>query len=57
MVDIKKLDNELYNAIYLKQRIGNYKEIWGKIKINSKILREATKVIRDNLMSVISLKD
>ena len=47
MVDVEKYDNELYKSIYGNPRVGNYDEIWNKIKNNSEILREAVQVIRD----------
>lgn len=47
MIDVEKYDNELYKSIYGNPRVGNYDEIWNKIKSNSELLREAVKVIRD----------
>ncbi len=47
MLDIEKLDNELYNACYGIPKKGNIKEIWSKIKSNQEILREAVKVVRN----------
>ena len=47
MVDIEKLDDELYKSIYGNPRVGNYNEIWSKIKSNPDILREAVQIKRD----------
>jgi len=47
MIDVEKVDNILYRSIYGQPRVGNYNKIWDKIKNNSNILREATKVKRD----------
>lgn len=46
-MDIEKLDDELYKAVYGIPKVGNYHEMWSKIKSNSKVLREAVKVKRD----------
>ena len=46
MVDIEKLDNELYGATY--GRISDdYNEIWARIKNNPEVLREAVQVKKD----------
>lgn len=47
MVDIEKLDYVLYKSIYVKPRVGDYNEIWSRIKNNSEVLREAVQVKRD----------
>lgn len=47
MVDIKQLEDALYNASYGIPRVGNYNEIWDKIKNNPEVLREAVQIIRD----------
>ncbi len=47
MLDIEKLDNELYGACYRIPKKENAEEIWNKIKNNKEILREAVKVIRN----------
>ena len=47
MVDIEKLDDELYKSVYGRPIVGNYDEIWARIKSNPEILREAVKVERD----------
>lgn len=47
MIEIEKLDDELYKAAYGLPRVGNYDEIWGRIKNNPEILREAVEVKRD----------
>lgn len=47
MIDIDKLDNELYKSIYNRPRGINYNEIWDRIKNNSQILKEAVQVRRD----------
>lgn len=46
MVDIEKIDDELYTSIYGKPKKGNSHEIWSKIVSNPEILREAVKVIK-----------
>lgn len=45
MVDIKKIDNELYIARYGLPRVANAK--WTQIKSNPEVLREAVKVRRN----------
>jgi len=47
MVDIKILDNELYNSVYGIPKVGNYNEIWSKIKNNPEVLRKAVQIKRD----------
>lgn len=47
MEGIEKLDNELYGATYGHPRVGDYEEIWAKIKSNPEILREAVKIKRN----------
>ena len=47
MIDVEKLDDELYKSIYGKPRIGDYNEIWARIKSNPEVLRESVQVIRD----------
>lgn len=47
MIDIEKIDSELYKAKYITKKQEQEKEIWNKIKNNQEILREAVKVIRD----------
>lgn len=47
MIDVEKYDNELYKSIYGNPRVGNYNEIWNKIKNDPEILKEAVEVIRD----------
>lgn len=47
MIEIEKIDDVLYKSAYGIPRIGNYQEIWGQIKNNPEILREATKIKRD----------
>ena len=39
MVNIDVLDNELYNSIYVFPRIGDYKEVWSRIRSNKEVLR------------------
>lgn len=39
MVDIEKIDDELYTSIYGKPKKGNSHEIWSKIVSNPEILR------------------
>ena len=47
MVNIDTIDKELYNSIYVCPRIGDYKEIWTRIRGNKEILKEAIQVIKD----------
>ena len=47
MVNIDTIDKELYNSIYVSPRIGDYKEIWTRIRGNKEILKEAIQVIKD----------
>lgn len=47
MFDIEKIDIALYKSIYGKPIVGDYNEIWSKIKSNPEILREAVQVKRD----------
>ena len=47
MVDIEKIDNELYIARYGLPRIGDANAIWTQIKSNSEVLREAVKIRRN----------
>lgn len=47
MVDIEKLDDELYKSIYGRPKIRDYNEIWARIKSNQEVLREAVQVKRD----------
>ena len=47
MVDIEKIDDVLYKAVYGKPRVGNHDEIWESIKKSPELLREAVQVKRD----------
>ena len=47
MVDIEKLDNELYKARYINKNIDEYNKIWLKIKKMPEVLREAVKIKRN----------
>lgn len=47
MGNIDMLDNELYNSIYVYPRIGDYKEVWSRIRNNKEVLREAIQVTKD----------
>lgn len=47
MVNIDMLDKELYNSIYVYPRIGDYKEVWSRIRNNKEVLREAIQVTKD----------
>lgn len=47
MVDIEKIDDNLYKAVYGRPRIGKYDEIWNKVKNSKEILREAVQTKRD----------
>ena len=43
MVNIDVLDNELYNSIYVFPRIGDYKEVWSRIRSNKEVLKKQFK--------------
>lgn len=47
MLDIEKLDNELYIARYGIPRIGDANSIWNRIRGNSDVLMEAVKVSKN----------
>jgi len=47
MIDIIKIDDELYKSKYGLPKSGNYKEIWSNIKNNREILKEAIKIKKD----------
>lgn len=47
MIDIEKFDDELYKTAYGLQKVGNYNEIWSRIKNNPEILKEAVQIKRD----------
>ena len=47
MTDIKRVDDELYKAIFVFKNIGKYEDIWEFVKENPKFQREAIKVKRD----------
>lgn len=47
MLDIENLDDELYKSIYGISKVGNYNEIWSKIKSNPEVLKEAVQIKRD----------
>ncbi|MDO4376925.1 MAG: hypothetical protein Q4C38_02150 [bacterium] len=47
MFDTEKLDDALYKSIYGITRVGDYNEIWSRIKSNPEVLREAVQVKRD----------
>lgn len=49
MVNVKKLDNELYGATYGLPIVGDKREIWESIRNNVEALREAVKVKRNKL--------
>ena len=40
MVNIDMIDKELYNSIYVSPRIGDYKEVWSRIKNNKEVVKE-----------------
>ena len=46
-MNIENLDDELYRAIYGLPKVGNYKEIWGRIKKDIQVLREAVQIKKD----------
>ena len=39
MVNIDMIDKELYNSIYVSPRIGDYKEVWSRIKNNKEQIK------------------
>ena len=47
MVNIDMIDNELYNSIYVYPKIGDYKEVWSRIKNNKEVLRGAIQITKD----------
>ncbi len=47
MLEMKKLDDELYRAMYGKPRVGDVAAIWGKIRNNPEVLKEAIKITRN----------
>ena len=47
MVNIDMIDKELYNSIYVSPRIGDYKEVWSRIKNNKEVLRGAIQITKD----------
>ena len=47
MTDIKRVDDELYKAIFVFKNIGKYEDIWEFVKENPEFQREAIKVKRD----------
>lgn len=56
MVDIEKLDDVLYKSIYGRPRVGDYNEIWSRIKSNPEVLREAVQVKRDKFDENVIVK-
>lgn len=49
MTFIEKIDSELYNSSYAMPRKGDYQEIWGRIKNNKLLLKQAIEIIKDKL--------
>jgi len=47
MIDIKKLEDDLYIARYGLPKIGDANDIWTQIKSNPEVLREAVKIRRN----------
>ena len=47
MVDIEKIDDELYKAAYIIKEASDCNEVWERIKSSSNILREAVQVKKD----------
>lgn len=47
MLDIEKLNNELYKAVYVLRSEEEYRRIWNQIKSNPNILKEAIQVKRN----------
>ena len=61
-MNIDKIDDKLYKAIYGKLRVGNCEEIWNKIKNDKKILMEAVEITKDkfgqkNLVKGLTIAD
>ena len=44
MLEVEKLDSELYNAKYGVSKIGDAIAIWNQIKNQPEILKEAVKI-------------
>lgn len=47
MVDIDKLEHELYKTIYIDKSRTKYLELWSKIRQNNELLKEAIKLCKD----------
>lgn len=47
MTELRKIDNELYRALYGIPKVGDAEAIWNSIKINDEILKEAIQVEKD----------
>lgn len=47
MLNIDKIDDELYIAMYGIPKVGDVNEIWNRIKSNTEVLKDATKVVKD----------
>ena len=47
MTEFRKVENELYGAIYGLPRVGDGQAIWDNIKINDELLAEAIQVEKD----------
>lgn len=56
MIDIEKIDHELYIALYGIPKRGNALAIWAQIKNNKEVLKEAVKIIKDkwNKKNIVS---
>ncbi len=62
MLNIEKIDQELYIARYGLPRIGDANIIWARIKDNTEVLREAVKVRRnrrntENIVNGLAISD
>ncbi len=47
MTDLKRVDDELYKAIFIFRDINMFEDIWGIVKRNPIFQREAVKLKRD----------
>ena len=47
MTDLKRVDDELYKAIFIFRDIKMFEDIWGIVKRNPNFQREAVKLKRD----------
>ena len=53
MVNIDMIDKELYNSIYVSPRIGDYKEVWSRIKNNKEVIGQIPRLIFGGVKSFV----